>query len=45
MWIGLAFSEFFGGASVFGVIMQTLPIDEDEVKKIEFTRKKFFFKL
>ena len=32
MWIGLAFSAFFGGAGVFGVIMQTLPIDEDEVK-------------
>ena len=32
MWIGLAFSAFFGGASVFGVIMQTLPIDEDEIK-------------
>ena len=32
MWIGLAFSAFFGGAGIFGVIMQTLPIDEDEVK-------------
>jgi len=32
MWIGLTFSAFFGGAGVFGVIMQTLPIDEDEVK-------------
>ncbi len=32
MWIGLAFSAFFGGAGIFGVIMQTLPIDEDEIK-------------
>lgn len=32
IWIGLVFSTFFGGAGVFGVIMQTLPIDEDEVK-------------
>ncbi|MHA1670567.1 MAG: MFS transporter [Promethearchaeota archaeon] len=32
MWIGLVFSTFFGGAGVFGVIMQTLPIDEDELK-------------
>ncbi|MBY9003583.1 MAG: MFS transporter [Candidatus Lokiarchaeota archaeon] len=32
IWIGLVFSAFFGGAGVFGVIMQTLPIDEDEVK-------------
>ncbi|MFW9949886.1 MAG: MFS transporter [Candidatus Thorarchaeota archaeon] len=32
MWIGLIFSTFFGGAGVFGVLMQTLPIDEDELK-------------
>jgi GPH family glycoside/pentoside/hexuronide:cation symporter len=32
IWIGLVFSTFFGGANVFGVILQTLPIDEDEVE-------------
>jgi GPH family glycoside/pentoside/hexuronide:cation symporter len=32
IWIGLVFSTFFGGANIFGVILQTLPIDEDEVK-------------
>ena len=32
MWPGLIFSTIFGGAGVFGVLMQTLPIDEDEVK-------------
>ncbi len=32
MWPGLVFSTIFGGAGIFGVIMQTLPIDEDEVK-------------
>jgi len=32
IWIGLVFSTFFGGANIFGVILQTLPIDEDEVE-------------
>ena len=32
IWPGLVFSTIFGGAGIFGVIMQTLPIDEDEVK-------------
>ena len=32
IWPGLIFSTIFGGAGVFGVLMQTLPIDEDEVK-------------
>jgi len=32
IWIGLLFSTFFGGAGVLSVILQTLPIDEDEVK-------------
>jgi GPH family glycoside/pentoside/hexuronide:cation symporter len=32
MWPGLIFSTIFGGAGVFGVLMQTLPIDEDEIK-------------
>jgi len=32
MWPGLIFSTIFGGAGIFGVLMQTLPIDEDEIK-------------
>jgi len=32
MWPGLIFSTIFGGAGIFGVMLQTLPIDEDEVK-------------
>jgi GPH family glycoside/pentoside/hexuronide:cation symporter len=32
IWAGLLFSTFFGGAGVFTIILQTLPIDEDEVK-------------
>ena len=32
IWPGLVFSTIFGGAGIFGVMMQTLPIDEDEVK-------------
>jgi GPH family glycoside/pentoside/hexuronide:cation symporter len=31
IWIGLIFSTFFAGAGIFGVILQTLPIDQDEI--------------
>ena len=31
IWIGLIFSTFFAGAGIFGVILQTSPIDEDEI--------------
>ncbi len=42
MWPGLIFSTIFGGAGVFGVMMQTLPIDEDEVK-FGYRRETMFY--
>ncbi|MCP4757361.1 MAG: hypothetical protein GY866_41400, partial [Proteobacteria bacterium] len=32
IWPGLVWTTFFGGANVLGTILQTLPIDEDEVR-------------
>ncbi len=32
VWPGLIWITFFGGAEILGTILQTLPIDEDEVK-------------
>ncbi len=32
LWIGIILTSFFGGAGVFGSALQSLPIDEDELK-------------
>lgn len=32
LWIGVILTSFFGGAGVFGSVLQALPIDEDELK-------------
>jgi GPH family glycoside/pentoside/hexuronide:cation symporter len=32
MWLGIALTAFFGGSGVFTYILQTSPIDEDELK-------------
>ncbi|MHA1518959.1 MAG: MFS transporter [Promethearchaeota archaeon] len=32
MWIGIALTSFFGGSGVFTYILQTSPIDEDELR-------------
>jgi GPH family glycoside/pentoside/hexuronide:cation symporter len=32
LWIGVIWTSFFGGAGVFSTVLQTLPIDEDELK-------------
>ncbi len=32
MWIGITLTAFFGGSGVFTYILQTSPIDEDELK-------------
>lgn len=32
LWIGVLWTSFFGGSGVFSTSLQTLPIDEDELK-------------
>lgn len=32
IWIGIPWTSFFGGSGVFSTSLQTLPIDEDELK-------------
>ncbi len=32
IWIGILWTSFFGGSGVFSTSLQTLPIDEDELK-------------
>ncbi|MHA1843125.1 MAG: MFS transporter [Promethearchaeota archaeon] len=32
LWIGVILGSFLGGAKVFGSVLQTFPIDEDELK-------------